>query len=391
MLEHDYEPEPGIPEALPDDEQVLWQGRSSFASLVKSTFHVRKLAIYFALLIGLHITLGVQAGEALSTKIASAAGLAILAAITLGMLTLYARLVARATMFTITNKRVVMRAGVAVPVTLNLPYSRIDGASLREHADGSGDIAILPEAASRVSYILMWPMVKPWRWLRVQPVLRGIDDAQTVAQLLAEQLKVAAVDAREQALRVDAPPPAPAETPKGKRRFRPYPTIPMAAAASLVVMTLVAVAWIQLTDSGSRDNPSAVIASIELRFEDHEDGSVIVIDASDGMTLDVLAPGTNGFLRSAMRTFVRARRAEDIGEEAPFTLQRTETGQLLLSDPVTAQRIDLRAFGPTNAEAFGRFLTIREQVQQPDELKVTETEAPPDATAVALSSPEGRP
>ena len=169
MLEHNHEPAPGLPQALPQDERVLWQGRAEFSSLARSTFHVRKLAIYFALLLGLRLTFKLGDGAGLASGLSGSAGLLVLAVVALGLLLLYAWLVARSTMYTITNRRVVIRSGVDVPVTMNLPFSRIEAADLRRHADGSGDLSIRLEAGSRASYVLLWPLVKPWRLFRVRP------------------------------------------------------------------------------------------------------------------------------------------------------------------------------------------------------------------------------
>ena len=128
------------------------------------------------------------------------------------------------------------------------------------------------------------------------------------------------------------------------------------------------------------------IAAVELRFEDLDDGGVAVIDATDGRTLDVLEPGSNGFVRGAMRSLVRERRASNVGAEAPFSLLRTANGQLLLHDPTTDRRIDLRAFGATNADAFGRFLELATPTAQ----AIPNPPDSTDATAVALSTKESR-
>ncbi len=399
MLEHDYEPAPGLPESLPRGEQVLWQGASDARSLALGTFHTRKLAVYFTVLLGLRLVLQMTDGVPFAMALSDVALLALLAAIALGLLSLYASLVARSTMFTITNRRIVIRCGVAVPMTVNLPFSRIDAVGVRERGDGSGEIAVLPERQSRVSYILLWPMVKPWRWFRVQPVLRGIPDVATVATVIADAI---GEEARQKmADAADTSPQSPAlehaardtATNAGGRTWRDwlrYPTVPLAAASSLVVIALVAVAWIRITGTGPEagidDVSEPVVAAIELLFEDRDDGSVVVIDAADGRVIDHLDPGTNGFLRGMLRSFARARRTIDAGPEEPFSLQRTNGGRLLLSDAATGRSIDLRAFGPTNAEAFGRFLSPSNAQPDADALPLSTTEASTDLAAVASNN-----
>ena len=138
---------------------------------------MRKLALYFVALLVLRVVLRIVDGMGFAEAVAGSIGLAVLAGAALTVLLLYARAAAKASMFTVTNKRVVVRCGLAVPVTVNLPFASLESADLRLHKDGSGDFAIRTEASSRVSYVLLWPFVKPWRWMRVQPVLRGVPDA----------------------------------------------------------------------------------------------------------------------------------------------------------------------------------------------------------------------
>ena len=127
---------------------------------------------------------------------------------------------------------------------------------------------------------------------------------------------------------------------------------------------------------------------MSLFFDDMEDGSVVVTEAGSGEVLDVLEPGSNGFLRGAMRSLVGARRASEVGRESPFLLERMPNGQLLLSDPATDRFIDLKAFGPTNAEAFGRFIELATSSSTD---RTMSHDSQPSATAVALSNQEVNP
>jgi len=45
--EHEFEPEYGLPERLPDGEKMLWQGAPDFKALAIRVFHLRKLALHF--------------------------------------------------------------------------------------------------------------------------------------------------------------------------------------------------------------------------------------------------------------------------------------------------------------------------------------------------------
>ena len=102
-----------------------------------------------------------------------------------GLLIAVAYVQARATMYTVTDARVVMRIGAALTLTLNLPYRWIGTANLDLRRDGTGTIALQTTGKTRLSYLMCWPHVRPWRMARTEPALRCIPDAAEVAKLLA--------------------------------------------------------------------------------------------------------------------------------------------------------------------------------------------------------------
>lgn len=131
------------------------------------------------------------------------------------------------------------------------------------------------------------------------------------------------------------------------------PRLPLAAMAALVVVSLLGVTIVRLTGQGGSHQPDAVtVAERALRFEDQQDGSVAVLDARTGARLNTVAPGTNGFLRSTMRSLVRERKRQGLGPDMPFQLLARADGRLTLLDPGTGRRIDLESFGPTNSAVF---------------------------------------
>jgi putative photosynthetic complex assembly protein len=101
----------------------------------------------------------------------------------------------------------------------------------------------------------------------------------------------------------------------------------------------------------------------DLVFEDRADGAVTVRDAANPAALAVLDPGTNGFIRAALRGMARERMRDAHGPEIPFSLVAWDDGRLTLDDPATGRRIDIKAFGHTQAESFTRFLTAGSATQ----------------------------
>lgn len=189
ITEYEYEPVPGLPERLPPGEKILWQGAPRWDVLARGAFHVRKVGVYFLILIAWTVFSDIQNG---GDPVVSAFWLVIAASLAIGLLTLLARAMARSTLYTITNHRVVMRFGVALPMTVNLPFGKISGAALRDHHDGTGDIPLTLGPKAKASYLVLWPHARPWRFSPPEPMLRAIPEAQRVAQILATALQDAA-------------------------------------------------------------------------------------------------------------------------------------------------------------------------------------------------------
>ncbi len=191
MTEHDhYDDEAGLPEPMPEDEQVLWQGAPVWRSFAVTAFHVRKLLIYFAALLVLRIWIVAAASASLADVALAASWFMLLGAVAIGILLLVAWLIERTTVYTITNKRLLMRIGIALPMTINLPFSKITRVDLRLHeaADESvttGDIPVALTASEKLSYVVMWPHVKPWSFSQTRAMLRAVPEAKEVAEILA--------------------------------------------------------------------------------------------------------------------------------------------------------------------------------------------------------------
>jgi len=178
----------GLPGPLPQGERLLWQGAPRWQALALHTLHLRGVAAYFALLLVWYAVSKLSAGVAAGDVALGVLRFGGLALVPLGLLCLYAWLTARTTVYTVTTRRVMMRVGIALPMTLNLPYSRIGSAGFRPVANGAGDISLAPLPGAGLSYPMLWPHARPWRMARPEPTLRAVPDAERVARLLARAL-----------------------------------------------------------------------------------------------------------------------------------------------------------------------------------------------------------
>jgi len=197
--------------SLPAGERLIWQGKPCVHGLAWRAFHVRELPLYFGAFLAWrlwtlrasHAPLADYAWATLATL-----GPALLSAAALYFL---AWLFARAATYTITSKRVLLQFGVALPMTMNIPLSKIAGAALKSYRDSSGDIPLKLANKERVSHLLLWPHVRPWKLVVSEPMLRAVPKAAIVAAKLNEALtgqpgpQMVAVQAKQVAAPDDMP------------------------------------------------------------------------------------------------------------------------------------------------------------------------------------------
>jgi hypothetical protein len=183
-MSHDdfaFEPVRGLPEALPKGEHILWQGSPDPWRLACEALKLRWIAGYFAVLTVWRVVVSMDTaplGEALMHGVPFVLACALVYVV--------ARVQARSAVYTLTNKRVAMRIGAALTMTLNLPYTQIGNASLETRRGGTGTLAFELIGESRISYLMSWPHVRPWHTARCQPALRCVPDAARVAAIFAD-------------------------------------------------------------------------------------------------------------------------------------------------------------------------------------------------------------
>lgn len=190
MSNHDdfaFEPQPGLPAALPPGERLLWQGSPQWAPLAVHAYHVRKVAVYFAVLVLWRIGNGISAGHAPGAIALSCGWILCLGAVAIGMLSLLAYFSAKMAVFSITSERVLLRHGVAAPMTINVPFGLIVSAGSKSHGE-TGDIIMAIAREQRLGYIITWPYVRPGRITRPELNFRCLAGVERPAQILGKAL-----------------------------------------------------------------------------------------------------------------------------------------------------------------------------------------------------------
>ncbi|MDT7933293.1 MAG: photosynthetic complex putative assembly protein PuhB [Sphingomonadaceae bacterium] len=190
------------------DTRILWRGKPDARLLARSAFHTRTLSFYFAGLALLALAVGQPVGAAV---------LAVLGTFCVGLLSLIAWGMAREADYVLTSQRLVMRIGLAVPVTVNIPLKDIGAADIHPLGRGAGDIALTPTDGTKLAYFLLWPHARPWKLARPRPMMRALPDVATAAAALAracgEVVPIARTPGDHAPAAAPAPVPVPAHAP----------------------------------------------------------------------------------------------------------------------------------------------------------------------------------
>lgn len=142
-------------------------------------------------------------------------------------------------------------------------------------------------------------------------------------------------------------------------RTETLPRTFLLGAGGAVLATLIGVA-VGVAGKAPPAPPAELpVASLTVRFVDMADGGLSIIDQASGREFDHLAEGENGFLRTMLRVIRRDIDRTPAVISMPFRIEAWQDHRVTLTDSATGRNVDLRAFGPTNAEIFIRWLSGR--------------------------------
>lgn len=105
----------------------------------------------------------------------------------------------------------------------------------------------------------------------------------------------------------------------------------------------------------SQDDPLVTFENVVFQIRD--DGSIAVQRTADGPPVLVIVPEECGFLRGILQTQVRPRIRAKIAPNAPYRLNLTESGRLIMTDPGTPMKLEAAAFGSTNSKQLHDIFT----------------------------------
>ena len=180
---HEFEPTFGFPESLPVSEKVLWQGSPCAWLIARRIFFLPHLFFYFLILscLALSVNSEVLTLKDIFIKFLSYMSLGMVA---ISLLLAISYLISSTTVYSVTDKRVVLRIGIVLNLSLNIPFSKIETAACKVYPDKSGDISLDLVPDNKIAYLHLWPHCRPWFFSSPRPRLSCLKDVEVVASRL---------------------------------------------------------------------------------------------------------------------------------------------------------------------------------------------------------------
>ncbi len=174
-----------LAESLPADEMLIWQGRPEARAIATRAMYLWYVVAYLLGLALLRTGYLVISDAPLSEWSALLAWQLLASLFIVGIILVLAAVYGKSTIYTLTNRRLILRTGAAVPIHVNFPLEQVASADLKVFSDGTGDIALKLDSSDKLYWLLLWPNIRSW-WVRpLQPLLRGLRDFEMAANALA--------------------------------------------------------------------------------------------------------------------------------------------------------------------------------------------------------------
>lgn len=155
-------------------------------------------------------------------------------------------------------------------------------------------------------------------------------------------------------------------------RFKWRIPLPVCIAVVLVAGILLRL----VLQTGGSDGPVSYdepLATFEdVVFQIRDDGSIAVQQTAGAPPVLVIAPEECGFLRGIIQTQVRPRVRAGVAANAPYRLNLSESGRLIMTDPGTPMKLEAAAFGSTNAAQLRDIFTAIQKTGGPTGASVGE-------------------
>jgi hypothetical protein len=188
-----------VGKSIPLGEKIYWNGKPNWKSFGYHAFGVKYFSIYF-FVCALYSVSQIDSSFSFGAFFIKYAPY-LISGILAGMILLFlAYLSARHTCYVITEKRIVIRTGVALVFLLNMPLKNILSIDMKALTKGQGNVIFKVQSKKRIPYLSCWPSVKSGSFLEPIPAFRSIRDIEKIGKLISE---IAILNREENATKVE--------------------------------------------------------------------------------------------------------------------------------------------------------------------------------------------
>ncbi|HYW50342.1 MAG TPA: photosynthetic complex putative assembly protein PuhB [Gemmatimonadaceae bacterium] len=175
---------------LPAGERVLWSGAPDRRSLARYFLRERWVLGFVAASFAIGVADALRYGDGVIPRVVGVATLsAVLAAVAVVSIRLFAWRLAKSSQYVITNRRVYFNIGIVLRADANIPYSSVEGVDLLRRSDGSADLMISLTGTQEIPWLLLFPHMT-WRGSkRGRPTFRALHDSQQAADAVVGALR----------------------------------------------------------------------------------------------------------------------------------------------------------------------------------------------------------
>ena len=172
-----------VRKSIPSGEKIYWCGQPDWVSLGYCCYGIKYLIFYF-LVSAFYVVYKIVTPLTLETFLSLYSSY-LFSGFLAGMILFgIAFLSARHTCYIITEKRIVIRTGVALVFLLNLPFKNILSIDRQKLTKNRGNIAFTVRSRKRIPYLSCWPSVKGRGFLSPIPAFRSISDVEAIERLV---------------------------------------------------------------------------------------------------------------------------------------------------------------------------------------------------------------
>ena len=174
-----------VRKSIPNKEKIHWIGKPSWASFGYQVFGIKYLIFYF-ILSALYAVSQVDPVFTFFAFLVNFIPFLMSGVFAACILFVLAYLTASHTHYVITEKRIVIRTGVALVFLLNVPIKNIISIDKQRLAGGRGNLSFTAKSKKRIPFVSCWPSVKSGSFIEPIPAFRSISNIEEIGMLVTK-------------------------------------------------------------------------------------------------------------------------------------------------------------------------------------------------------------